>query len=132
MKLCFQFCLHIKDKALLEEIRQYFGVGNIYKHGTKSIQFRVQSIKDLAVIINHFDKYPLITQKLSDYLLFKLVFKLVQNKVHLTQEGLRNIVSIKASLNKGLSDKLKEAFPPELLIPISRPLIQNQKIRDHN
>ena len=132
VELCFQFCLHQKDAALLEQIQNYFGVGNIYKHGSKSIQYRVQSIKDLAVIINHFDKYPLITQKQSDYLLFKMVFKLIQNKEHLTQEGLRNIVSIKASLNKGLSDELQVAFPAEHSISISRPLIKNQKVSDQN
>lgn len=130
IELCFQFCLHQKDKALLEQIQNYFGVGNIYNHGPNSIQFRVQSIKDLAVIINHFEKYPLNTKKLSDYLLFKMVFKLILNKEHLTQEGLRNIVSIKASLNKGLSEELKVAF--EHNIPILRPLIQNQKVSDHN
>lgn len=149
VELCFQICLHKRDKALLEQIKNYFGslsapseqltspahgssVGNIYKHGANLIQYRVQSVKDLAVIINHFDKWRLISQKLKDYLLFKLVFKLVKNKEHLTQEGLRNIVSIKASLNLGLSDELKVAFPIEHIIPISIPLIKNNKVQDNN
>ena len=63
LKLEFIISLHEKDKALLEEIKIYFRVGDIYKQGAKSIQFIVQSVKDLQVIINHFDKYPLITQK---------------------------------------------------------------------
>jgi hypothetical protein len=58
---------------LLELIRTSLGVGQIYKHGKDSIQLRVSSVKDLQVIIDHFDKYPLITQKLADYLLFKRV-----------------------------------------------------------
>jgi LAGLIDADG endonuclease len=39
------------------------GVGEIHKHGKNAMQFRIFSIKDLAIVINHFDKYPLITQK---------------------------------------------------------------------
>ena len=32
-------------------------------------------------------------------------------KEHLTYDGLRKIVAIKASMNLGLSEKLKEEFP---------------------
>lgn len=55
---------------------------------------------------------PCLLKKQEDYLLFKKVFDLLNNKKHLTQEGLRQIVGIKALLrNKGLSDSLLEAFP---------------------
>jgi hypothetical protein len=47
------------------------GVGLIYTTGSR-VYFRVTSIKDLSVIIAHFDKYPLLTQKRADFLLFKL------------------------------------------------------------
>jgi len=54
-------------------IRAYFsGVGNINNHGKDSIEYRVASLKDLTQgVLPHLDKYPLITQKLADYLLFK-------------------------------------------------------------
>ena len=38
------------------------------------VKFSVVSIKDLAKLINHFDNYPLITQKRTDFELFKQVF----------------------------------------------------------
>jgi hypothetical protein len=113
---------------LLKEIHNYFGVGNIYKHGSLSIQFRVQKIQDLRVIINHFDKFPLITQKRADYELFKQAFLLIEKKEHLTEDGLRKIIALKASLNKGLTDNLKSAFPQ--IIPVTRPLVQNLPIPD--
>ena len=59
----------------------------------------MESIKELQAIINHFDKYPLITKKLKDYLLFKKAFYLISQKEHLTKQGLRKIVVIKASMN---------------------------------
>lgn len=50
----FQIGLHEKDKALLERIQSYFGTGKIQKMGSQSIQFRVDTAKDLKAIINHF------------------------------------------------------------------------------
>lgn len=101
--------------------------GKICKHGKNSVYLRVTSSKDLRVIISHFDKYPLSSQKRADYELFK-PFELIQNKKHLTADGLKEIVSIKASMNLGLSESLKAVFPN--VIPVSRPLAISQKIQD--
>ncbi|KAG0632533.1 LAGLIDADG endonuclease [Tuber brumale] len=72
IQLSFQIGLHSKDKALLEKIKGcLLNVGSNTKQGKDMIQYRVRSIEDLAVIIDHFDKFPLISQKQADYLLFK-------------------------------------------------------------
>lgn len=80
------------------------------------------------IIISHFDKFPLLTQKKADFELFKLVVAIINRKGHLTPEGLQEIVNIKASMNKGLSKDLKEAFPYTYKFP--RPLVADQVIRD--
>lgn len=121
--------MHQKDRALLEMIRAYFGgVGEIRKHRKDSIQFQVLSVKDLAVIIDHFDKYPLITQKRADYQLFKGVIDLINHQEHLTLEGLNKIVSLRAAMNTGLSEEQKAAFPD--VVPVGRPLVVDQEIKD--
>jgi hypothetical protein len=51
-------------------------------------------------------------------------------KEHLTIEGLNKIVALKTSLNLGLSEELKTAFPE--IIPIDRSFVQNQKVQDPN
>lgn len=56
------------------------GVGKISKLASNSVLFRVSSIDELKVIIDHFDRYPLISYKYKDYLLFKQAFELVQKK----------------------------------------------------
>jgi hypothetical protein len=122
--------LHQKDRPLLELIQFFFGVGKIFKLGKDSIQYRVTSHKDLAVIIDHFKNYPLITQKRADFELFKQALELIQNKEHLTIEGLQKLVAIKASINLGLSDKLKAAFPNTK--PESRPAFEFTGILDPN
>lgn len=126
VELIFTITLHIKDRGILEQIKSYFGVGYITKHGSNTNQYRVKSIKDLEVIINHFEKYPLTSQKLGDYLLFKMVFDLIKSKEHLTVEGLNKIVGIRANVNTGVNDNLKEAFPKA--IPMVRPLVVNKTV----
>ena len=118
----FQIELHKKDEDLLKLIQSYFGVGSVYNSGSRSsVAYKVTSAKDLDFVINHFDKYPLITFKLADYLLFKQVVGMIQLKEHLTKDGVEKIVGIKASINKGISEELKAAFPN--VIPVKRPLV---------
>ena len=114
----------------MEQIKSYFCAGRIYKQESESVQLRVESVKDLAKVLDHFDRYLLITQKRADYELFKQAVELLQNKKHLTMEGLRKIVGIKASMNKGLSEELKAAFPDTISVP--RPLVKDQEIKDPN
>lgn len=100
----FKITLHKKDYDLLCQIKDYFGVGKITKHGDTTLQYTVRSLKDLNIIMSHFDKYPLISQKWADYILFKDAILLIKNKEHLTREGFRKIIFIKASINLGLSE----------------------------
>jgi hypothetical protein len=63
------------------------------------MQYRVSSLKNLQIITDHFDSYPLITQKRADYLLFKQAIAIIKNKEHLSIEGILKLVGIKATLN---------------------------------
>jgi hypothetical protein len=54
---------------------------------------------DLSIIIDQFNKYPLITKKLVDYELFKQIFEFIKSKEHLTVEGLKKIITISPSMN---------------------------------
>ena len=121
VQLMFKINLHQKDMDLLKNIKDYFGVGRISKHGSDSIQYHVHSVKDLQIIVSHFYKFNLITQKRVDYELWKKAFNLIINKEHLTMEGLQKIVAIRASLNRGLSPELESVFSN--ITPIDRPLI---------
>jgi hypothetical protein len=130
VRLYFQIGLHLKDKSILELIKSELGVGKIYSSRVDSVELQVSSFKDTGAIINFFEKYPLITQKWTDYMLFKEAYELMLNKEHLTIEGLLKLVNIKAappprsagggaavtlrvtaSINRGLTDELKETFP---------------------
>jgi hypothetical protein len=134
----FSIELHGKDKLLLESIKSYFSSGFAgNKVGSISINKRdgqliysVNSIKELAIIVKHFDKYPLITQKRADFQLFKSAVELMSRKEHLKPEGLRKIVSLRASINEGLTPILKESFAD--ITPVLRPVVKDQEVKDLN
>lgn len=130
-KLRLEMSMLKKDRSTLEELINYFGGGGIRNLDHNNLRFYIESFKDLAAVINHFDKYPLFTKKQEDYLLFKQVFDLFKNKNHLTMEGLRQVISIKALLrNQGLSDSLLEAFPDitSAIIPIADTTCFNEDV----
>lgn len=128
--LKFTMSLHEKDKDLLIRLKNYFGVGSIVKHGANSLQYRIVSIKDLAILISHCDNYPLTSQKRIDYELFKIAYNLMLDKLHLTDNGFKEILSIRASMNLGLTEKLLLTFPK--IIAKEKPIINDLNIQDPN
>lgn len=52
----------------------------------------------------------------------------VLDNEHTTIEGLRKILAIKTSMNLGLSEELKVAFPDT--IPVPKPKVEDQEIKD--
>lgn len=85
--------------------------------------FAVNRVKDLIEkIIPFFEKYPLLTQKQADFQLFSMILKLIAKKEHLTLPGLIKIVSIRASMNRGLTPLLLSFFSD--IIPVARPKVE--------
>ena len=111
----FSIELHEKNYDLLNEIFKFFKVGTIIKrikNGNPAAIYSVQSISALKdVIIPHFNKYNLLTQKREDFRLFSLVIDMLYDNQHKNEEGLNKILSYKASMGKGLSKTLLNLFP---------------------
>lgn len=129
----FSIQLHNKDYSLLEQIKNYFQVGTLQiknnKTSPSTVIYSVQSLKDITnKIIPHFDNYPLLTQKQADYLLFKEVINLMNQGKHLNLDGLKEILTYRASMNKGLNETLKKEFD---IIPVKRPVIGISPINKH-
>jgi len=125
-KLIFKLNLHNRDKFLLEKLVKFFGVGKIYDNQSSSSQLVFQTIKELETIIEHFNNYPLVSKKLTDFKFFAQAFMLFKDKKHLTEVGLQEIVNIRASLGIGLSEELITQFPNTK--PVERPIVEVQEI----
>jgi hypothetical protein len=87
-------------------------------------------LPDICVLIDHFDKYPLLTQKYADYLLFKSAYNILKKKEHLTIKGLYKLLAIKSVSNNGLPPVLQENFPD--ITSMDRPRVLDSKISDPN
>ena len=138
----FTIGLHIKDVALLREIKDYFGVGTL-RLTNNACYWSVRNIKELvAVIIPHFDSYPLQTRKMADFLMFKKGVLLMDAKKHrgkkgfqflkkgfqflkkgfqFLKKGFQFLVNLKASMNWGLKENSLSSFP--LTNAVVRPLV---------
>ena len=55
--------------------------------------------------------YVILSYKRIDFDLWCKIIKIMENNGHKDMEGLKEILSIKGSLNLGLSTKILEAFP---------------------
>ena len=61
-------------------IHNTFGVGVLRKNNENTVLFRVSDIQELQVIIDHFKKYPLVSAKYSDFLLFEQCYNIIKKK----------------------------------------------------
>ena len=60
------------------------------------------------------------------------ICEIIERREHLTLEGFKTIVAIRACMNRGLSEELKLAFPDVVPQIVLRPLVENPQILDPN
>jgi len=113
VRISFEINLHEKDKYILYKIKSFFGVGAVYIRSDRKLAvYRVTNVNYIKdIIIPHFTKYPLISRKRIDFLLWSKVVEIVLNKDHLTEQGFLKTLSYYASINKGVSKKVFKSYP---------------------
>ncbi len=96
-----------RSKACLEDIRSFFGVGNLYEnrrhdsHREHLIQYHVSRRKDLlGVIIPFFREHPLRSSKQRDFETFARCLEIVESGRHLSSEGLIEIAVLAETMNR--------------------------------
>ena len=94
------------------------------------MHLRVESLDGVNKLIKILGNNPFISQKRADFYLFKKAVEIINQGEHVTREGLEKIVAIRASMNLGLSEDLKKAFPG--VSPYERPPKQLPSIPDYN
>lgn len=93
----------------MQNIAKFLGCGFIHESNTQIVNLICKNLIDIEEkIIPFFEKYPLRGTKRLDYTDFHKVFQLMKNKFHLTLEGLNEIKSIKAGMNRGRDHNEKD------------------------
>ena len=102
--MSFSIYQHIRDELLLRKFMDYFNCGNIEKVSTRpdEVKFIVYKFSDIRdKIIPFFQNYPLHGIKSKDFKDFCEIAKLMENKLHLTIDGIKKIKSLKSGTNRG-------------------------------
>ena len=102
----FEIGLNKRDGSLIYQLKDFFeGIGTISLDKKANVlKYSTASLKDLSsIVIPHFKKYPLLTQKGADFLFFEQIVELMNKGAHLTINGLQQVINIRASMNTGLS-----------------------------
>ena len=99
--------------SALKEIKNYFGVGNLYinkrydNHHEHLYRYVVRRREDLLnVIIPFFQKHQLRTMKRDDFKKFVRGVSLVARGVHLEKKGLMKIANIANTMNRAKPGKV--------------------------
>jgi len=67
----------------------------------KVYQYQVSGLNNLAVVLNHFNKYPLQTTKFVNFILLSMAVDFYNSHKPLSFESLSYIIIIKATFPKG-------------------------------
>ncbi len=104
VKPSFRISLSRKDRQVLDEIQNFFGVGYVYdvkNPGGRSdmCQYVVQGVDDLVKLVDFFDQQKFHTTKGTSYTHWKEIVQMVSRKEHLTKEGILAICELREKMN---------------------------------
>lgn len=100
VSLNFGINMNSRELPLLYSIKEFFGCGTVEIRSNAMVQYRVRSFKDITtIIIPFFDKYKLQGGKISDFNYFKVIAKIMEEKKHITLDGVQAIRDIRKSLH---------------------------------
>ena len=96
-----------KDKNILYKLKEFFGCGNVYFQRDRRLnhqncyRYEVANRQDLEqIIIPFFERYSLrLRSKKGDFEIFCKILKMVLNKEHLKESGLRKIYKLKQKMH---------------------------------
>ena len=105
----FRIVQHERDESLLKELQQFFGAGKVVtNHGARK-ELRIRKLDELRNVVLFFKQHPLKTKKKKDLEMFEKILKLMENKEHLTIEGLTKIANLCWSMNQKIKPRFLES-----------------------
>ena len=108
IQLHFHIKLNERDRDLLESVREALGCGSVYyqketrANHAQCFRYTVSSQRDIfGIILPFFQQHHLqSSSKQSSFIAFCQIAHIVEQKRHLTEEGVKQIRLLKATMNK--------------------------------
>ena len=105
----FRVVQHERDESVLKELQQFFRAGKVVtNHGARK-ELRIRKLNDLKNIVLFFKQHPLRTKKKRNLEIFGEILELMENKKHLTVEGLTKIANLCWSMNRKTKPRFLES-----------------------
>lgn len=105
-------CFNIsqKEEQILRFIQRHLGCGTIRSRPDGIWYYEVNSLDEIRKsIIPFFRQFPFLSRKKHrDFALFQNIVALLTSKEHLTEEGVRKILSLRREMNDGGKRKYDE------------------------
>ncbi len=98
LTLYFALRLSRRDQDLLARLQEFFGVGRTYPVAS-GLYFRVSRQDELRRIVDHFDRFPLVSHKLAQYLLWREMVELKSHFRHASADRLQKLEELARRLS---------------------------------
>lgn len=96
------FQIDQKDNKLLLLIKDFLG-GNIgFRKSQDTYYYGSTSFGSAKNVINYFDQFHLLSSKHINYLKWRKAYIIIQNKNHLTNDGIKKIIKLKNTMNNNI------------------------------
>ena len=100
----FTVVQHKRDVQVLHALKGHFDCGVVRVNHADRLAYRVRALEHLRDrIVPFFVRHPLKTSKNVDFHKFRDVVLMMDAQVHFTSEGIEEIRSIAATMNRGRS-----------------------------
>lgn len=94
------FQIDQKDNHVLLLIKKIFGGYLGYRKNQNTYYYGSTSFGSAKKVINYFDNFHLQSSKYVSYLRWRKAYIIIQEKRHLTEKGINNIIKLKNSMNR--------------------------------
>ena len=105
----FRVVQHKRDEKLLYRLKSYFGFGEVTVNHDDRKEFRIRGLENLNKIVEFFKNNPLQTSKERNFEIFSEIIGMMNNKEHLSEEGLHRIAKLAAKMNRQIKSKYLES-----------------------
>ena len=96
----FRVVQHERDEAILNQMKNTFGCGNVVVNHGERKELRVRGLENLNRIVAVFNKHELKTTKRENFKIFAEVISLMNKGQHLNLRGLRKIAKLASNMNR--------------------------------
>ena len=105
----FRVVQHERDESVLQELQKFFDAGKVVTNHDTRKELRIRKLDDLKKIVLFFKQNKLRTGKKKNLEIFGEILELMENKKHLTVDGLTKIANLCWLMNRKVKPRFLES-----------------------